>query len=132
MTNKFFNIALQKAAALAGKKGRLIMLLTKLGTKVGSVNWKAADPKLVRDKVMVLGRMVRAYATGEYRGIPWKTFLLIVAAIIYFINPIDLIPDLIPLTGFTDDFGILLWVYSTLGNEVDKFIAWEKTRTIAI
>ena len=33
---------------------------------------------------------------------------IIVGALGYFILPIDLVPDLVPVAGFTDDFGVLL------------------------
>ncbi len=80
----------------------------------------------IKDKFFVLGRLIKAYALGKYRQIPWKTILLIVAAIIYFVNPLDLIPDLVPLTGLTDDFAVLVWVYNSVSSEIDKFVAWEE------
>lgn len=80
----------------------------------------------IKDKFFVLGRLIKAYALGNYRQIPWKTILLIVAAIIYFVNPLDLIPDVVPLTGLTDDFAVLVWVYNSVSSEIDKFVAWEE------
>ena len=62
----------------------------------------------------------------------WKSLLMIVAAILYFINPIDIIPDLLPLVGLTDDFAILFLVYKSIGADIDKFLAWEKSKTIII
>jgi uncharacterized membrane protein YkvA (DUF1232 family) len=54
-----------------------------------------------------------------------------VASIIYFVNPFDLLPDLIPLAGLTDDFAVLVWVYNTLNVEIDKFLAWEQSRIVS-
>jgi uncharacterized membrane protein YkvA (DUF1232 family) len=76
--------------------------------------------------------LVKAYAQGEYRTIPWKSFLLVVAAILYFINPIDLIPDLMPVLGLTDDFAILLMVYKSIGSDIDSFLEWEKSKATPI
>jgi uncharacterized membrane protein YkvA (DUF1232 family) len=53
--------------------------------------------------------------------------MTILAAIIYFLNPIDLIPDFIPGLGLTDDFSVLLWVYNSVSTEVVKFLEWEKS-----
>jgi uncharacterized membrane protein YkvA (DUF1232 family) len=80
---------------------------------------------------MILGRLVRAYALGQYRAVPWKTVLKITAALVYFISPIDLLPDLLPITGLTDDFGVLLWVYNSVSGEIEKFLTWEKSRFTA-
>jgi uncharacterized membrane protein YkvA (DUF1232 family) len=131
MKNRFFSAALKKAAAIAGKPGRLMLLLSRLALKLREVNWKEVDGVQAKEKFFTLGRIVKAYAMGHYREIPWKTILLIIGAVIYFVNPIDILPDLIPVAGLTDDFGVLLWVYNSVNGEIDKFIAWEKSRITA-
>jgi len=52
-------------------------------------------------------RLIRAYSKGEYRGVPDSTLVVIVAAIIYLINPLDVIPDALPALGFLDDATVL-------------------------
>ena len=126
--NKFFTSALRHATSIVGKPSRLLSLLPQLAMKLKGTNWKNLNAAAAKEKFFVLGRLVRAYALGEYKDIPWKTILLIVAAIIYFVNPLDLVPDIIPLTGLTDDFAVLLWVYNSVSNEIDKFLSWEKSR----
>lgn len=126
--NKFFNAALRQAASSIGNRSRLLSLLSRLTLKVKDMNWKNVHAGTARDKLFVLGRLIKAYALGEYRQVPWKTILLIVAAVVYFVNPLDLVPDIIPLTGLTDDFAVLLWVYNSVSNEIERFIEWEKTR----
>jgi uncharacterized membrane protein YkvA (DUF1232 family) len=130
MKNRFFELALRKAAMMIGTKGRLMLMLAQLGSKLREVNWKTVRVSTAREKISVLGRLIKAYSLGHYREIPWKTVLIIVAALVYFISPIDMIPDIIPLTGFTDDFGILLWVYNSVSTEIDKFLTWEKSQLI--
>ena len=120
-------MALAKAARLAGKPGRIALLLAKLGGKLTKVDWKSVSVSTAREKLSVFSRIASSYASGKYRDISWKSVLIVLAAIIYFINPIDLIPDFIPVLGLTDDFSVLLWVYSTAGTEVDKFLAWERS-----
>ena len=126
--NRFFTSALRKAALVTGKPARLLLLFAQLTNKLRDVNWKNVNTATVKEKFYVLGRLIKAYALGHYKNIPWKTILIIVAAVVYFINPIDLLPDLIPFTGLTDDFAVLLWVYNAAKGEVDKFLIWEKTR----
>jgi uncharacterized membrane protein YkvA (DUF1232 family) len=129
--NRFFAFALRKAALSATKRPRLMLLVSQLTGKLKEVNWKSVSVSTAKDKFSVLGRLIRAYALGEYRDVPWKSIMLILAAVIYFVNPIDLIPDMLPLTGFTDDFGVLLWVYNTVSKEIDKFLTWEKSQVQA-
>jgi uncharacterized membrane protein YkvA (DUF1232 family) len=128
MTNRYFTAALKKAASLAGKPGRLLLLLSQLAIKLKDVKWSSISRTDVKEKLFVFGRLIRAYALGTYREIPIKNLVLIVAALLYFINPLDLVPDLIPVTGLADDFAILLWIFKTVSGEIDKFISWERSQ----
>jgi uncharacterized membrane protein YkvA (DUF1232 family) len=129
--NRFFTLALQKAASAAGKRTRLLLLLSQLAYKLKGTDLKEVRFKAAAEKFTIFGRLVRAYALGRYRDIPWKTILLILAAIFYFVNPIDLLPDMLPVTGLTDDLGVLMWVYHTVNKEIDKFLTWEKSQLIS-
>jgi uncharacterized membrane protein YkvA (DUF1232 family) len=132
LNNRFFQIALDKAARILGKPGRIILLLTTFGRKLHQTKFTKDDAVVVKEKFFVLGRLLRAYAQGEYRAIPWKSLLLIVAAVLYFINPIDVIPDLLPLVGLTDDFGVLFMVYQSLRTDIEQFLEWEKSHTTSV
>lgn len=128
MRNRFFDIAIDQASRLIGRRSRILLLLTRMGSKMKNVNWNAAQRDQVRDKFFTIGRMANAYALGRYKEVPWRTMLILLAAVIYFINPLDLIPDLVPIAGFTDDFAVLIWVYNTMGNEIEKFLEWEASQ----
>ena len=128
MNNRFFDSALNQAAKLAGKKSRILLLLARLGSKMNKVNWSPVERQLLKDKFFTIGRLAKAYALGHYRAVPWKTMLILLAALIYFVNPLDLIPDLLPVAGFTDDFAVLIWVYSAIEEEIDKFVSWEASQ----
>jgi uncharacterized membrane protein YkvA (DUF1232 family) len=132
LNNRFFEIALQKASRILGKPGRLILLLTTMGRKIQHNNFSKHDAMLAKEKFFTLGRLLQAYARGDYREMPWKSLLLIVAAIVYFINPIDVLPDIMPIVGLTDDFAVLFMVYKSLGSDIEKFLDWEKSKTIPI
>lgn len=126
--NKFFSSALRQAATSAGKRSRLLSLLSQFALKLRGTNWRDVGATAVKEKFYVLGRLIKAYALGQYRQVPWKTLLLITAAIIYFVNPLDLVPDLVPLTGLTDDFAVLVWVYNSVSDDIEKFLEWEKSQ----
>ena len=39
----------------------------------------------------------------------WKRVIIAVLAMLYVISPLDLIPDFIPVIGWLDDLGVLVW-----------------------
>jgi len=46
---------------------------------------------------------------------------LIIAALVYFISPIDLIPDFIPVAGYIDDIAVVGGVVALLANLLNNF-----------
>ena len=73
-------------------------------------------------------RLIRAYANGTYRNISLENFGLIVAAIIYFVMPIDALPDFIAGLGFADDAVVLIWTFSKVSEELERFLDWESAK----
>jgi uncharacterized membrane protein YkvA (DUF1232 family) len=70
-------------------------------------------------------RLIRAYYKGEYRKIPWKSLVMIITAVTYFVSPIDLIPDWILGIGFTDDALLIRLVLGVVKDDLDHFMEWE-------
>ncbi len=130
MTNQFFKIALAQATRLAGKPGRLLQLVAQLLHRLYKTDRRQLSLKGLSERLQTFGRLVNSYARGHYREIPLKTIIKIIAALIYFLNPIDLIPDAIVGIGFIDDLAVLTWVYKSAQDELDSFIEWEKNRAI--
>jgi uncharacterized membrane protein YkvA (DUF1232 family) len=87
--------------------------------------WK--EKQDVKEKSAALLRMTKAYSKGEYKRVPWKSLTLVVAVFAYIVNPLDVIPDILPVAGFADDFSLLLWLVQNLGVEIEEFMIWEKS-----
>ena len=51
-------------------------------------------------------------------GISWHRKAIVAGALIYFIAPIDAIPDLAPLFGYMDDLGVIAATLKFLGSEL--------------
>ena len=74
-----------------------------------------------------LWRFIRAWRDGTYRDVPWKSIIVAIAGIFYFLDPIDIIPDFIPVIGYLDDSVVLAFVARTIHSDLEKFRQWEKT-----
>ena len=71
--------------------------------------------------------MVRAHVTGAYRAFSPVSLLMFVFALVYFITPIDVLPDFIPALGFTDDLTVVLLILKRFSADVEKYRTWEQT-----
>src|SRR5437868_8173551 len=70
-------------------------------------------------------RLIRAYYRREYRNVPLQNLVMIVGAIIYIVNPFDLIPDWIAGLGFADDAVVLGFAVQRTRQTLDDFMTWE-------
>ena len=70
--------------------------------------------------------MLRAWASGRYRVIPWKTMALAGVLFLYVFSPIDIIPDYIPFVGYIDDLVLLSFLVRSVGRDIALFADWEK------
>ncbi len=50
--------------------------------------------------------------------VSWHRKAIVIAALIYFISPIDAIPDVAPLFGYLDDLGVITALLKFLGSEL--------------
>ncbi len=77
--------------------------------------------------VATLVRLVRA-ALGRRYHLPVRLLVTALAALIYFVNPLDLIPDAILGLGLLDDAAVLGWAISRLRKDLEAFREWESGR----
>ena len=86
------------------------------------------DIRRVIEKVKVLVEMLGVYVKGEYKKIPKKTLVLLVAALIYLVNPFDLIPDFLIGIGYVDDAGVIAFVFQSVYEDIQKFERWKESK----
>ena len=70
-------------------------------------------------------RLIRAFYRGEYRDVRIANLVLIIGAIIYVLDPWDLIPDWIPGLGYLDDATVLAFAIQKTRETLADFTAWE-------
>ncbi len=80
----------------------------------------------VWDDLSAMFRMAGAWSTGRYTRIPMKTLLFSVGTILYFINPFDVLPDIIPSLGYVDDVAFIGYTAISFRSDIKRFLLWEK------
>jgi uncharacterized membrane protein YkvA (DUF1232 family) len=74
--------------------------------------------------IPVLISLVKAYIEKKYTDIPIGSIIAIVSALIYFLSPIDLIPDFIPVAGFADDAAVIAFAYKFVHDDIAEYKTW--------
>jgi uncharacterized membrane protein YkvA (DUF1232 family) len=71
-------------------------------------------------------RLIRAYLRGDYRAVRVRSVLAVVVALVYFVSPVDLIPDVFLLLGLTDDVVVVSLLFTVVRQELAGFRLWEQ------
>lgn len=80
----------------------------------------------VWEDLQLLFSVVRDWTSGNYREIPIGSVVIILGALIYLINPIDIIPDFIPVLGNIDDIFIIGLVLSQVHADLQAYKVWKE------
>lgn len=70
--------------------------------------------------------LVRSYTKKEYTEIPIGTIIAIISALLYFISPVDLIPDVIPVAGHLDDAAVVGACLALVKSDLDDYKEWRE------
>jgi uncharacterized membrane protein YkvA (DUF1232 family) len=114
----------EKAKEIAGQDGKLNRLLIQVKERLDKVSH---NPKVqeAMEPILVFKRMIQAHRKGLFK-VSNKTLGLIVLGLVYFISPLDIIPDFLPIIGFADDLSVLIAIYNAVKHEVEDFKDWER------
>lgn len=120
----FFSFFLRKARKMIRKPILIVQLISSAKdyfSKYDSIYEFAQEAK---EQFESIGRMTLSYVKGEYKGVALSTVILSIAALLYLVSPIDLVPDFL-VGGLLDDMALLTWLYKTFSDEIERFLEWE-------
>ena len=106
---------LGKAKLIAFNPKKMKSLLLQLGHYVGKNGLSE-----VKDTLLLIRDYLHDVTTGTYKEYEVKKLVIIVAAIIYVVTPIDLLPDFMP-PGLIDDISILAWAVKQAASELSRY-----------
>ncbi len=82
-------------------------------------------PGLLR-RLFSTPRLVVAVLRRRYPGLSrGKLLAFTLLAAVYVVSPLDAIPDVIPVLGWTDDSAVVLWFLTGLVRESGRYVEWE-------
>jgi uncharacterized membrane protein YkvA (DUF1232 family) len=114
--------ARKSAAALAENTARLADVLARATRKAARISGPLAG---LRDDLWTLLRLLKAWAGRRYPEVSTATLVTVIAAVVYFVNPFDAIPDLLPMIGYVDDASVIAFVIARVRGEIERFRTWE-------
>lgn len=77
-------------------------------------------------EIPVMASLVKSYVKKEYADIPVGTIMAVLGALVYFVSPIDLIPDSIPGIGHIDDGLVVAACLKMVDSDLQEYKLWRE------
>ena len=87
------------------------------GVKINKIEDKDAKAALLKD-----------YIQKDYTEVPKKSLIFIVAALLYLVNPRDIIPDKFIGVGLIDDAAVVAACIALTKADLDAYDAWKDAK----
>jgi uncharacterized membrane protein YkvA (DUF1232 family) len=78
--------------------------------------------------ILLCLELIRDYRSGTYRDIAAWALAAVAFGLLYLVNPVELIPDVIPVVDYLDDVAVIALVLKLVKAELEKYAAWRKAR----
>ena len=111
----------QKAEKLVAEPGKIEKLLKKIGRKLEKLPVLSGPLEYVPKMYY----MVRSWLRKEYTGVPVGTIVSILGALLYFLSPVDLVPDFLPGIGYLDDAVVISVCLTLVKGDIDRYMEWK-------
>jgi uncharacterized membrane protein YkvA (DUF1232 family) len=118
-----------KASRMTEERTRFKQFIKKVGEKTKRISADHVNLKELINQVQLLMRMLTKYFNGEYNGFSQGTILTLLFGLVYFLTPLDVIPDFIPLVGFSDDLSVIYFIIKNLRKDIAAFNEWEVSQS---
>lgn len=76
----------------------------------------------------VLTALVRDWRAGKYRQALYGTIAAVVFGLLYVINPLDIVPDVLPFLGVLDDATVIGALLMLVERDLKKYRAWKENQ----
>ena len=84
------------------------------------------DWQKYKQKVILMFQFLKDVKQKNYPETPWKTLAAMIFAVLYIINPLDLVPDFIPFVGYLDDLTIFGFILKLINTDLESYEEWKQ------
>ncbi len=84
------------------------------------------EPEPVGSVVDRAKALPRLLARRKEYGLPASRLAQWGFAVVYLVSPIDILPELLPVIGITDDAGVAVWLLTSLSTAAGQYLNWER------
>jgi uncharacterized membrane protein YkvA (DUF1232 family) len=119
----YWRLARRRAARLLGSPRASRRLAAAAAAKAWRHRDRLGDQA---DDLRLLAALLRDWALRRYPEVPWATLVTLAGVLVYFLMPLDAIPDAIVGLGLIDDLALLGRSRRWIGADLDAYRHWRQ------
>lgn len=119
----FRQYLLEHAAQIA--PGDVKTLVERRDAVLAKINEGCGGHELLQTQLRFALALVIDHIEGRSPQIPYHTVSLLAVALLYFLNPVDVIPDLIPGVGSSDDALMVEIAFELAAAGIERYATWK-------
>lgn len=109
-----------RANAIFSDSDKIVDLLARTKTKLE----ENKELKSIFDDVRIIVELIKDYTNGVYRNLSKNSIILVIISLLYLINPLDIIPDML-FGGFIDDAAVIAYILKRISSELELYKEWK-------
>lgn len=103
--------------------------IEKVNQRADDIEGKLPHLKAVFEQAKIMLAMVKDYWNGSYREVPYWAISAVALALLYVLNPVDVIPDMLLGIGYLDDATVVAFCLKLVQKELEKYQEWAARKT---
>jgi len=117
---------ISKAENAVSSNQKMQTILTLAKDKLDELQHDEKLPHHFLKGLRLIAAMIKDHFSGNYKAFSGSTIFMFVLGLVYFVTPTDLIPDFIPVLGFTDDIALILYIFKKFGEDIKAYRKWRE------
>jgi len=93
------------------------------------IEGKLPKLKTIFEQAKIMLAMVKDYWSGSYREVPYWAISAVALALLYVLNPVDVLPDVLPGVGYLDDATVVAFCLKLVQREIERYQEWAAARS---
>ncbi len=102
--------------------------IAKVTQRAQDIEDKLPHLRKVFEQAKIMLSMVKDYWNGSYREVPYWAISAVALALLYVLNPVDVIPDMFLGVGYLDDATVVAFCLKLVQREVERYQEWQSAR----
>jgi uncharacterized membrane protein YkvA (DUF1232 family) len=116
---------------MSSTQGEHDLSIERVNQRAQDIEGKLPKLKTLFEQGKIMLSMVQDYWKGSYREVPYWAIGAVALALLYVLNPVDVLPDVLLGVGYLDDATVVAFCLKLVQREIERYQEWVVSKTKA-